>query len=79
MSTATAYTMTAIDTDVNEVQHMFDVNLFGPMRMVCSFHDMLIEASGTVVNIGSVGGIVPYVYGCKFRVQSEYCPWKNRS
>ncbi|KFA79678.1 hypothetical protein S40288_09077 [Stachybotrys chartarum IBT 40288] len=48
-----AYTMTAIDTDVAEVQRMFDVNLFGPMRMVYHFHDMLIQAAGTIVNIGS--------------------------
>lgn len=55
--------MTAIDTDVREVQHMFNVNVFGPMRMVHHFHRMLIESTGTVVNIGSIGGIIPYVYG----------------
>jgi 1-acylglycerone phosphate reductase len=58
------YTMTAIDTDTEAVKYMFDVNVFGPMRMVHYFHDMLIESAGTIVNIGSVGGIVPYVYGC---------------
>ncbi|RYO96328.1 hypothetical protein DL764_007494 [Monosporascus ibericus] len=51
--------MTAIDTDMTEVKRMFDVNVFGPMRMVHHFHDMVIKAAGTVVNIGSVGGIVP--------------------
>ena len=56
--------MPAIDTDVASVQRMFDVNLFGPMRMVHHFHDLLIEAAGTIVNIGSIGGISPYVYGC---------------
>ncbi|KAI2608216.1 uncharacterized protein GGS25DRAFT_531404 [Hypoxylon fragiforme] len=60
------YTMTAIDTDVSEVQHMFNVNVFGPMRLVHHFHDMLIKSSGTIVNIGSVGGIVPYVYGSSY-------------
>jgi 1-acylglycerone phosphate reductase len=59
--------MTAIDTQVNEVEKMFAVNVFGPMRMVNIFHPLLIQAKGTVVNIGSVGGIVPYVYGCKCR------------
>ena len=59
------YTMTAIDTDVISVQRMFDVNVFGPMRMVHHLHDMLIRTTGTVVNIGSIGGIVPYVYGCR--------------
>lgn len=60
-----AYTMTAIDTDVAAVQRMFDINLFGPMRMVCSLHDMIIRAKGTIVNIGSIGGVIPFLYGCK--------------
>ncbi|TRX92612.1 hypothetical protein FHL15_006539 [Xylaria flabelliformis] len=54
---------TAADTDVTAVQKMFDVNVFGPMRMVHVFHDMIIRSKGTIVNIGSIGGIVPYVYG----------------
>ncbi|KAL2849410.1 short chain dehydrogenase [Aspergillus pseudodeflectus] len=60
------YTMTAIDTQVREVEKMFAVNVFGPMRMVHIFHPLLIQAKGTVVNIGSVGGIVPYVYGSSY-------------
>ncbi|KAL4942699.1 hypothetical protein BDV06DRAFT_211603 [Aspergillus oleicola] len=60
------YTMTAIDTDVKEVEKMFAVNVFGPMRMVHVFHPLLIRAQGKVVNIGSVGGIVPYVYGSSY-------------
>lgn len=61
-----AYTMTAIDTDVVAVQRMFDINVFGPMRMVRHFHDMIIEAKGVIVNIGSIGGVIPYLYGCKY-------------
>lgn len=57
--------MPAIDTDVKAVQRMFDVNLFGPMRMVRNFHDMIIQSKGTIVNIGSIGGIIPFLYGCK--------------
>ena len=37
------YTMTAIDTDVKTIQAMFDVNVFGPMRMVHEFHPLLIK------------------------------------
>jgi NAD(P)-dependent dehydrogenase (short-subunit alcohol dehydrogenase family) len=59
------YTMTAVDTEIREVEKMFAVNVFGPMRMVRFFHRMLVESKGTNVNIGSVGGIVPYVYGGK--------------
>ncbi|KAI1426163.1 NAD(P)-binding protein [Xylaria sp. FL1777] len=61
-----AYTMTAIDTDVTQVQYMFDVNVFGPMRMVHHFHDMLIKAKGTILNIGSIGGVIPYLYGSSY-------------
>lgn len=57
--------MTAIDTDVAAVQRMFDINLFGPMRMVRSFHGMIIQSKGVIANIGSIGGIIPFLYGCK--------------
>lgn len=57
------YTMTAADSEVQEVEKMFAVNVFGPMRMVRFFHRMLVAAKGKIVNIGSVGGIVPYIYG----------------
>jgi 1-acylglycerone phosphate reductase len=55
--------MTAVDTEVKEVERMFAVNVLGPMRMVHYFHTLLIVAKGTIINIGSIGGIVPYVYG----------------
>ncbi|KAJ2989152.1 hypothetical protein NUW58_g3616 [Xylaria curta] len=61
-----AYTMPAIDSDVAEVQQMFDVNVFGPMRMVYHLHGMIIRSAGTIVNIGSIGGIIPYVYGAAY-------------
>lgn len=62
--------MPAIDTDVNLVQKMFDVNVFGPMRMVHELHPLLIRSQGTIVNIGSVGGLVPYMYGGKVHFPS---------
>ncbi|KAH8156817.1 hypothetical protein CIB48_g11431 [Xylaria polymorpha] len=57
------YTMTAADSDLKEIEKMFAVNVFGPMRMVRVFHPLLVQKRGTIVNIGSVGGIVPFVYG----------------
>ncbi|KAI0003937.1 short chain dehydrogenase [Xylariaceae sp. FL0662B] len=60
------YTMTAADTDVRQVEKMFAVNVFGPMRMVHHFHRMLIAAKGAVVNIGSIGGVCPYVFGASY-------------
>ncbi|KAF6813136.1 NADPH-dependent 1-acyldihydroxyacetone phosphate reductase 2 [Colletotrichum musicola] len=72
------YTMTAIDTDIRCVQTMFDVNVFGPIRMVHHLHDMLIRSSGTVVNIGSIGGVVPYVYGSSYNAtKAALAHWSN--
>jgi 1-acylglycerone phosphate reductase len=59
------YTMPATDTEIHEVEKMFRVNVFGPMRMIRYFHRLLVAAQGTVVNIGSIAGIMPYAYGCK--------------
>lgn len=55
--------MPAADTEVHEVEKMFAVNVFGPMRMVHYFHKLLVAARGVIVNIGSIGGVMPYTYG----------------
>ena len=58
--------MTAADTDVRQVEKMFAVNVFGPIRMVHHFPKMVISARGTIVNIGSIGGVCPYVFGASY-------------
>lgn len=59
--------MTAADTDVKQVEKMFAVNVFGPMRLVHHLHRMLIAAPrGVIVNIGSIGGVCPYVFGASY-------------
>ena len=35
-------------------------------KAVDKFHPLLIRAQGTIVNIGSVGGLVPYTYGSSY-------------
>lgn len=69
--------MTAIDTDVIAVQRMFDINLFGPMRMVRTFHDMIIRSKGVIVNIGSIGGIIPFLYGGKSGLTLHISPFSR--
>ncbi|KAK9778151.1 putative Short-chain dehydrogenase fogD [Seiridium cardinale] len=72
------YTMPAIDTDVSAVQDMFNVNVFGPMRMVHHFHGFLVKSRGTIVNAGSIGGIVPYVYGSSYNASKAAVQhWSN--
>ena len=58
--------MPAADSDVRQIEKMFAVNVFGPMRMVHHLHKHLIRAKGVVVNTGSIGGVCPFVYGASY-------------
>jgi NAD(P)-dependent dehydrogenase (short-subunit alcohol dehydrogenase family) len=42
----------------SELDFVFDVNVYGPYRLVRAFTPMLIESSGRIVNISSMAGIV---------------------
>ncbi|KAI1627844.1 short chain dehydrogenase/reductase [Exophiala viscosa] len=58
-----SYVMPALDIDMSEVRRLFDVNLFAIMRICQVFCPMLIQAKGTIVMIGSLAGVIPYVFG----------------
>lgn len=66
------YTVPALDVDHAEIQQTFETNVFGVMRLCQTFTPLLIAAKskdplgkdgGTIVQIGSVAGITPYVFG----------------
>ncbi|CAD0024790.1 unnamed protein product [Aureobasidium pullulans] len=57
------YTVPATDIDFEQVQLTYEVNVFGVMRMCQAFTPLLIEAKGTIVQIGSLAGVMPYVFG----------------
>lgn len=57
------YTIPALDVDFDEVQQTFEVNLFAVMRICQAFAPLLIRSKGTIVQIGSVAGVIPYVFG----------------
>jgi len=46
----------------DELANIFDVNVFGPVRMTNAFLGLLLESEGRVVNIGSQGGVITYKY-----------------
>ena len=60
------YTVPALDFDLTEVQATFDTNVFAVMRMCQTFAPLLIQAKGTIVQIGSVAGKIPYVFGSAY-------------
>jgi len=60
------YTVPATDLDYEEVEQTFRTNVFAVMMMCKAFAPLLIEAKGTIVQIGSVAGIMPYVFGSAY-------------
>ena len=57
----------ATDLEIDTVvKSMFEVNVYGVMRMVQEFVHLLIAAEGTIVNIGSVAAVIPYTFGSAY-------------
>jgi NAD(P)-dependent dehydrogenase (short-subunit alcohol dehydrogenase family) len=47
-----------INVEENEMQSIFDVNVFGPYRITKAFAPLLIESRGRIVTISSISGIL---------------------
>jgi 1-acylglycerone phosphate reductase len=60
------YTVPALDVEIDEIRQTFETNLFAVMRVTQELAPLLIEAKGTIVNIGSVAGIIPYIFGSTY-------------
>lgn len=52
------YTVPGVEIDLEEVRGLFETNVFAVMRMCQEFTPLLIEARGTIVQIGSVAGVM---------------------
>ena len=55
--------MPILDVDLDAAKKLFDVNLWGVIATIQTFAPLLIAAQGTIVIIGSCGGIIPYPFG----------------
>jgi NAD(P)-dependent dehydrogenase (short-subunit alcohol dehydrogenase family) len=55
--------MPLLDADLTLARKLFDVNVFGVISTIQIFSSLLIAARGTIVIIGSVGGVLPYPFG----------------
>lgn len=51
-----------IETNDKELNDIFDINLFAPIRIVKNLIEYLIESKGRIVNIGSITGILSPVF-----------------
>jgi 1-acylglycerone phosphate reductase len=55
--------MPAADISMSEVKATFQTNLFAIMEINQAFIPLLIATKGLILNIGSVAGIIPYIFG----------------
>ncbi|KAL4869340.1 hypothetical protein BDV12DRAFT_196393 [Aspergillus spectabilis] len=57
------YTVPATEVSLPDVRATFEVNFFSVVYICKTFVPLLIKAKGTIVQIGSVAGVIPYVFG----------------
>lgn len=57
------YTVPAIEAEYAEIEAVYATNLFAVIRLCQTFMPLLRRSRGTIVQIGSVAGIVPYAFG----------------
>jgi 1-acylglycerone phosphate reductase len=56
------YTVPGLDYDESELHDLFQANVFSVMAMCKAFAPLLIAAKGTIVQTGSLAGVMPYVW-----------------
>ncbi len=52
-----------IETDIGELQWLFDVNVYGVYRVTQAFAPLIIEAQGRIINISSISGVIEWPMG----------------
>ncbi|KAG5302037.1 short chain dehydrogenase/reductase [Histoplasma ohiense] len=57
------YTVPVLDVNLQEAREVFETNFISVIAMCQEFAPLIIKAKGTIVQIGSVAGIIPYVFG----------------
>lgn len=60
------YVVPALDFEEHELHELFQANVFAVMELCRQFTPLLIEARGTIVQTGSIAGIMPYVWGAPY-------------
>lgn len=52
-----------IETDIAELQWLFDVNVYGVYRVTQAFAPLIIESKGRIINISSISGVLDWPMG----------------
>lgn len=56
-------TVPALDVELDDARGCFETNFFAIISITQSFIPLLIASKGLIINIGSLAGVVPYVFG----------------
>lgn len=59
------YVAPVLDMDIRRAQDLFDTNVWGCIRTIQAFGDLLIASRGRVVNLCSIGGVVNMPWICR--------------
>lgn len=58
------YVRPVLDIDIAEAQRLHDVDLWGPLRTIQAFADLLIASRGRIVNVSSSASILNSPWYC---------------
>lgn len=61
-NSGSGYVMPFLDSDIETSKHMFDVNVWGVVRVTQVFAPLVISARGTIVNNASTAGCIGLPY-----------------
>jgi len=64
------YVAPILDMDIEQVQKLYETNVWGCVRTVQAFQDLLIASRGRVVNLGTVASFVNMPWMCKSPCQT---------
>ena len=60
------YTMPLLDVDIDEDKKVYEVQVWGMLRVTQAFADMIISSKGRIVNVSSTGSMLntPWIGEC---------------
>lgn len=61
------YVRPVLDINIPEAQRLFDINLWGPLRLIQAFTDLLVATRGRIVNVSSTAAVIYTPWICMFK------------
>lgn len=60
-----------IETDIGELQWLFDVNVYGVYRVTQAFAPLIIESKGRIINVSSISGVLDWPMGGQYSMSKH--------